>query len=113
MNKTKQSVWQNLAAIGKSILAHVSISYDGAKGSLHIDIIPANPAEVIADCSQASIEQSAEIKALPDGVEAGAEDNGNSSSSGSPDAENADSTEDMSAGGEDSASFCDPEGEAS
>ena len=42
MNKAKQSVWQNLAAIGKSILAHVSISYDGAKGSLHIDIISKN-----------------------------------------------------------------------
>lgn len=70
MSKAKQSVWQNLAAIGKSILAHVIINYDGATGSLHIDIIPTDPAAVIADCKQMTIEQSADIKALPDGTPA-------------------------------------------
>lgn len=73
MSKAKQSVWQNLAAIGKSILAHVIINYDGATGSLHIDIIPTDPAAVIADCKQMTIEQLADIKALPDGTPAGSQ----------------------------------------
>ncbi len=73
MSKAKQSVWQNLAAIGKSILAHVIINYDGATGSLHIDIIPTDPAAVIADCKQMTIEQPTDIKALPDGTPAGSQ----------------------------------------
>ena len=32
--------WRGLADFGRNILAHVNISYDGAKGSLHIDIVP-------------------------------------------------------------------------
>ena len=71
MSKAKQSVWQNLTAFGKSILAHVNINFDGATGSLHIDIIPTDPAAVIADCKQMTIEQPADIKALPDGMSAG------------------------------------------
>lgn len=84
MNKAKQSLWQNLAVLGKNILAHVNISYDGAKGALQINIIPVSPAEAIADCNQSSIGQSADIKALPDDVEAGTKDSGVSSSAGSP-----------------------------
>lgn len=34
--------WQNITSVGKNILAHVNINYDGARGSLHIDIIPAD-----------------------------------------------------------------------
>ena len=44
---TNGSIWQNLAAFGKNILAHVNISYDGAKGSLHIEIVPAEPKSVV------------------------------------------------------------------
>lgn len=74
MKKKMQSAWQNLITFGKSILAHVSIGYDGSKGSFHIDIIPADPTEVIADCEQTSTGQTADIKALPDGVTASCQD---------------------------------------
>ena len=40
MKTTNNNFWKNLAEVGKSILAHVSISYDGSTGSLHIDIVP-------------------------------------------------------------------------
>lgn len=43
MNSTNSGFLQGLAAIAKDILAHVSISYDGSKGSIHIDIIPTEP----------------------------------------------------------------------
>lgn len=40
MSSTKQNVWQNIIAIGKNILAHVNINYDGSTGAIRIDIIP-------------------------------------------------------------------------
>ena len=40
MKTTNNNFWKNLAEVGRSILAHVSISYDGSTGSLHIDIVP-------------------------------------------------------------------------
>ena len=61
-----QNFWQTLASIGKSILAHVNFNYDGATGSIHIDIIPADPQEVIVEEQQKAIEQTADVKALPE-----------------------------------------------
>lgn len=61
-----QNFWQSVATIGKNILAHVNISYDGAKGSLHIDIIPAEQQAIVVDGERMKIEQTAEPKALPE-----------------------------------------------
>ena len=66
MNNTKQNFWQTFASIGKSILAHVNLNYDGATGTIHIDIIPADPREVIVEEQQKAIEQTADVKALPE-----------------------------------------------
>ena len=42
MQNATPNFWQSLVAIGKNILAHVNISYDGSSGSVRIDIIPAD-----------------------------------------------------------------------
>ena len=43
MNSANSSFLQGLAAKAKDMLAHVSISYDGSKGAIHIDITPTEP----------------------------------------------------------------------
>lgn len=75
-----QNFWQSVATIGKNILAHVNISYDGAKGSLHIDIIPTEPQTVVVDGERMRIEQAAKPKALPEHAESAEPDNQNSGS---------------------------------
>ena len=59
----KNNFWKGLAEFGKNILAHVNISYDGATGGLHIDIIPAD--QKSAD-PQAAIGGKPVIELLPD-----------------------------------------------
>ena len=47
MQNTNGNFWQNLAEFGRIIFAHVNISYDGAKRSLHIEIAPTEPRELV------------------------------------------------------------------
>ena len=55
--RQKQNIWQNLAVIGKNILAHVNITFDGAKGSIRIDIVPTDSRELIVEEEPAKLEQ--------------------------------------------------------
>ena len=45
-------------------MAHVNISYDGANGALHIDIVPADSRKAVIE-----VEQVSEVKTLPNQVE--------------------------------------------
>lgn len=49
MNNANSSFWKNIATLGQNILAHVNITYDGSKGSLHIDIVPMDDQYVVHD----------------------------------------------------------------
>lgn len=42
MNRTNNIFWQGLAEFAKSILACVDVTYTGAEGSMHIDIVSIN-----------------------------------------------------------------------
>ena len=48
-NTNNQNFWQTLAELGKNILAHVNISYNGAEGVIHIDIIPVKNNEIVVE----------------------------------------------------------------
>lgn len=61
-----QSFWQNIATIGKNILAHVNFSFNGADGSIHIDIIPTDPKEIFVEEVRQAIGQVPEAETLPE-----------------------------------------------
>ena len=42
MNRTNSTFGQDLKEFAKSILACVNVTYNGAEGSMHIDIVPIN-----------------------------------------------------------------------
>lgn len=48
MNRTNNIFWQGLAEFAKSILACVNVTYTGAEGSMHIDIVSINKNDVTA-----------------------------------------------------------------
>lgn len=48
-NTNSQNFWQTLTELRKNILAHVNISYNGAEGVIHIDIIPVKNNEIVVD----------------------------------------------------------------
>ena len=43
----KADIWNSLITIGKKVLSHINLSFDGAKHTLHIDIIPIMPQPLI------------------------------------------------------------------
>lgn len=64
MNNTNQNFWQTVVSIGKSILAHVKINYNGATGAIRIDIIPADLQEVIVEEQKKAIGNTVDVKAI-------------------------------------------------
>lgn len=64
MSTTKNNFWKGLAEVGKNILAHVNITYDGVQGSIHIDIVPTEQQRLTPE-SQKVISQPAAQELLP------------------------------------------------
>lgn len=62
MNRTNNTFWQGLAEFAKSILACVNVTYNGAEGSMHIDIVPINRNDAAAS---RIIEQECPAELLP------------------------------------------------
>ena len=65
MSNTKQNFLQTIATAGKSFLAHVNFSFNGATGEIQINLIPTDPQSVIVDEDRKAIGQTPEVKALP------------------------------------------------
>lgn len=66
MNRTNNTFWQGLAEFAKSIPACVNVTYNGAEGSIHIDIVPINKTEAVAS---KIIEQGCPTELLPEETE--------------------------------------------
>lgn len=62
------TLWENLSILVQNILAHVSITYDGASRSLHIDIIPTDGGTIVID-SPEMLQEPAETR-LPSNISA-------------------------------------------
>ena len=45
---SKSNFWKSLAAVGKTALSHVNLSFDGANRTFHIDIVPIATQPLIA-----------------------------------------------------------------
>lgn len=64
-NINTQNFWQALVELGKNILSHVNISYNGDEGVIHIDIVPVKNNEIIV-VTKDVVEQKESSKMIED-----------------------------------------------
>jgi len=68
MSTKNTNFWKSLAKAGKSLLAHVNITFDGATGAIHIEIVPAREQAAPLEPQKTVSNNQAAPQQLPDAV---------------------------------------------
>lgn len=66
MSTKNTNFWKSLAKAGKSLLAHVNITFDGATGAIHIEIVPAREQPAPLEQQKTVSNNQVALQQLPD-----------------------------------------------